>query len=99
MHVDFIFKNLILLLVFNAKYSLLPQKTKDIPSINNEFLFGFVNFLDGEKDPRNLLLAFSLVPIINGKLDIKSHVEVLNFIMNILISVFEFFLKKMITNN
>jgi DNA repair/transcription protein MET18/MMS19 len=34
--------------------------------------------MDGEKDPRNLLLAFSLVKIIICEFDISQHVEVSN---------------------
>ncbi|KAI8370563.1 Dos2-interacting transcription regulator of RNA-Pol-II-domain-containing protein [Radiomyces spectabilis] len=43
------------------------------PDLN--FIPGFVNFMDGEKDPRNLLVAFELIRVIIDKFDISRHVE------------------------
>ena len=39
-------------------------------------MFGFIQCLDGEKDPRNLLLAFTLIKKIIQEFDIAQHVEV-----------------------
>ncbi|KAG0182839.1 hypothetical protein DFQ29_001779 [Apophysomyces sp. BC1021] len=39
------------------------------------FIGGFVSFMDGEKDPRNLLVAFEIVRVIIRKFDISCHVE------------------------
>jgi hypothetical protein len=44
------------------------------PSLN--FIEGFISIMDGEKDPRNLLMVFDLVRFIIDKLDISRHVEV-----------------------
>lgn len=38
-----------------------------------DFVFGFVHALDGEKDPRNLLLAFQLVKLIVLQLDFNKY--------------------------
>lgn len=43
--------------------------------MNNEFVFGFTQVMDGEKDPRNLMKAFTLVREIVGNFDISNHVE------------------------
>ncbi|CAG8627666.1 4011_t:CDS:10 [Funneliformis caledonium] len=41
----------------------------------NDFVNGFIQAMDGEKDPRNLLLAFSLVKLIIHEFDISQNVE------------------------
>ncbi|CAG8605299.1 8685_t:CDS:10, partial [Gigaspora rosea] len=41
-----------------------------------EFVAGYIQSMDGEKDPRNLLLAFSSIKLIIQEFDISSHVEV-----------------------
>ncbi|RHZ75216.1 hypothetical protein Glove_216g121 [Diversispora epigaea] len=43
--------------------------------LGTEFVKGFIQAMDGEKDPRNLLLAFSLVKLIIKEFDISQHVE------------------------
>ncbi|KAF9179424.1 hypothetical protein BGZ50_006952 [Haplosporangium sp. Z 11] len=49
--------------------------TPDLQEISTEFVFGFIQAIDGEKDPRNLLLAFSLIKGIIREFDIAPHVE------------------------
>jgi len=44
--------------------------------MGKEFLVGYLNIADGEKDPRNLLLAFSIGRVLLIEFDISSHVEV-----------------------
>ncbi|KAI9283158.1 RNAPII transcription regulator C-terminal-domain-containing protein [Sporodiniella umbellata] len=39
------------------------------------FIEGFIHCMDGEKDPRNLIVAFALVRAIIEKFDISRHVE------------------------
>lgn len=45
-------------------------------AINNEFVYGFTQAMDGEKDPRNLMCAFKLVKDIIQHFDISAHIEV-----------------------
>ncbi|KAG2217168.1 hypothetical protein INT45_003592 [Circinella minor] len=40
-----------------------------------DFVRGFIALIDGEKDPRNLLIAFELVQDVIAKFDISSHIE------------------------
>lgn len=47
-----------------------------LKAINNEFVYGFTQAMDGEKDPRNLMCAFKLIKIIIDEFDIATHVEV-----------------------
>ena len=44
--------------------------------MGDEFIKGYIALAEGEKDPRNLLLAFSIDRVICLELDITSHVEV-----------------------
>ena len=47
-----------------------------LKSMGKEFLAGYLNIADGEKDPRNLLLAFSIDRVLLIEFDISSHVQV-----------------------
>jgi DNA repair/transcription protein MET18/MMS19 len=44
--------------------------------MNEEFLTGYISLAEGEKDPRNLLLAFAIARVLLIEFDIKYHVEV-----------------------
>lgn len=44
--------------------------------MGKEFVTGYHSIADGEKDPRNLLLAFSIGRVVLIEFDISSHVEV-----------------------
>jgi Dos2-interacting transcription regulator of RNA-Pol-II len=41
-----------------------------------EFLTGYINLAENEKDPRNLLIAFAIDRVILIEFDISHHVEV-----------------------
>lgn len=57
---------------FSLFFPLLP----DLKAMSSDFVFGFIQCLDGEKDPRNLMLAFTLIKSIIQEFDIAQHVEV-----------------------
>ncbi|CAG8494406.1 1527_t:CDS:10 [Paraglomus occultum] len=61
--------------VYQIFDSMLKIHIKALKQIEAEFVSGFIKTMDGEKDPRNLLLAFSLVKLIIGEFDISQHVE------------------------
>lgn len=44
--------------------------------LGNEFLRGYIELAEGEKDPRNLLLAFSIARVILIEFDISNYVDV-----------------------
>ncbi|ORX52005.1 hypothetical protein DM01DRAFT_1408461 [Hesseltinella vesiculosa] len=50
-------------------------KSQDISQTLPNFIDDYLSIMDGEKDPRNLLLAFDLVRLIIDKFDISRHVE------------------------
>ncbi|KAI8639708.1 Dos2-interacting transcription regulator of RNA-Pol-II-domain-containing protein [Parasitella parasitica] len=63
------YKVLIILAKTLEKYASETQSSK----IN--FIGGFINCMDGEKDPRNLMVAFELVRAIIDRFDISRHIE------------------------
>ncbi|CAG8610375.1 3379_t:CDS:10 [Ambispora leptoticha] len=62
-------------IIFQIFDGLLKQHLNALQQMGSEFVFGFIQVMDGEKDPRNLLLAFSLVKYIIANFDINEHVE------------------------
>jgi hypothetical protein len=44
--------------------------------MNKGFLSGYIALADGEKDPRNLLVAFAIARVILIEFDISDHIEV-----------------------
>ncbi|KAI7830250.1 Dos2-interacting transcription regulator of RNA-Pol-II-domain-containing protein, partial [Gamsiella multidivaricata] len=61
--------------VFLLFDSVINRHTQSLRSMSSDFVFGFIQCLDGEKDPRNLLLAFTLIKKIIQEFDIAQHVE------------------------
>ncbi|KAG0191395.1 hypothetical protein DFQ28_000281 [Apophysomyces sp. BC1034] len=54
---------------------LLARHAAVLRTINNEFVYGFIQVMDGEKDPRCLMAAFKLVKMIVDEFDISTYVE------------------------
>jgi DNA repair/transcription protein MET18/MMS19 len=44
--------------------------------MGKRFISGYITLAEGEKDPRNLLLAFAIARVILVEFDISDHVEV-----------------------
>jgi DNA repair/transcription protein MET18/MMS19 len=44
--------------------------------LGKEFLDGYVAMVDGEKDPRNLIVAFAIARVILIEFDIYERIEV-----------------------
>jgi DNA repair/transcription protein MET18/MMS19 len=42
----------------------------------SEFLSNYIRLAEGEKDPRNLMLAFAIDRVIGVEFDISAHAEV-----------------------
>jgi DNA repair/transcription protein MET18/MMS19 len=47
-----------------------------LKTMGKNFLDGYVSLADGEKDPRNLVVAFAIARVILIEFDISAHVEV-----------------------
>lgn len=44
--------------------------------MGDEFLDGYISLAEGEKDPRNLLVAFAIARVLLIEFDAKRHIEV-----------------------
>ena len=44
--------------------------------MKDKFIKGLVDLVGGEKDPRNLMIVFSLLKVVLVEFDIVQHVEV-----------------------
>ncbi|KAJ3415076.1 hypothetical protein HDV05_005602 [Chytridiales sp. JEL 0842] len=60
---------------FNIIQILLRDHLHVMKRMNDDFLLGFITSMDGEKDPRNLLLCFNIVKVITHEFDISKHAE------------------------
>ena len=48
--------------------------------VGGRFVKGFADLVGGEKDPRNLMIVFSVMKVILVEFDIVKHVEVCCFL-------------------
>ena len=62
-------------LVFQLLSELLHKKIDLILPMGNDFVLGFIQAVDGEKDPNNLMLVFGCVPIIVRNLPLEPFTE------------------------
>ncbi|THH18072.1 hypothetical protein EW146_g2870 [Bondarzewia mesenterica] len=63
--------------VFSIIDWLIARHRDALISISDEFITGYAALADGEKDPRNLLLAFSIDRVIIIEFDITNNIETL----------------------
>lgn len=61
--------------VFNIFSNLLKTKADLLKSISSEFVFGYIQAMDGEKDPRNLLICFENSHLLIQHVDITLFAE------------------------
>lgn len=54
---------------------LLDRYLPALKELGDDFVFGFIQQMDGERDPRNLLVAFAMIPRIIGNFSIDRFVE------------------------
>jgi DNA repair/transcription protein MET18/MMS19 len=63
----------LLFYIFSPEDSQQPTVLK---SMGDRFLSGYITLADGEKDPRNLMVAFAVARVIALELDISTKFEV-----------------------
>ncbi|XP_056324944.1 MMS19 nucleotide excision repair protein homolog [Danio aesculapii] len=69
--------------VYNILISLMESREEELKGLGADFIFGFVQSVDGERDPRNLLLAFQVAKnIIHRGYDLGKFVEELFEVMS-----------------
>ncbi|KAM9837604.1 MMS19 nucleotide excision repair protein homolog [Aulostomus maculatus] len=62
--------------VYNMLINLMETREAELKSLGADFVFGFVQSMDGERDPRNLLLAFQIAKnIIHRGYDLGKFTE------------------------
>nr|XP_006817162.1 PREDICTED: MMS19 nucleotide excision repair protein homolog [Saccoglossus kowalevskii] len=61
--------------VYAILSNLLDTRIKDLQSLGRDFVFGYIQCMDGEKDPRNLTMIFRCVPIIIHNFPIDVFIE------------------------
>jgi len=62
--------------VFTIIDALLSSHRGTLKEMGSTFLSGYVNLATGEKDPRNLMLAFAIARVILVEFDTSLHTEV-----------------------
>ncbi|KAA1469065.1 ARM repeat-containing protein [Dentipellis sp. KUC8613] len=62
-------------IVFSIIDSLMARHREALKKMGTEFISGYVNLADGEKDPRNLLVGFAISRVILVEFDVKSKIE------------------------
>ena len=53
-----------------------PQHSTVLKSMGDRFLSGYIALADGEKDPRNLMVAFAIARVLALEFDISTKFEV-----------------------
>ncbi|KAI0372603.1 ARM repeat-containing protein [Pilatotrama ljubarskyi] len=61
--------------VFTIIDNLVARHRDALKSMGDEFLRGYINLAEGEKDPRNLLLAFAVDRVLLIEFDVEKHIE------------------------
>lgn len=52
-----------------------PQQSTVLKSMGDQFLSGYIALADGEKDPRNLMIAFAIARVLALEFDISNKIE------------------------
>lgn len=60
--------------IYTLLEGMMATKRAALKSFGSPFLTGFTALMEGEKDPRNLMVAFSIAKVILQEFDIVSHV-------------------------
>ncbi|KAK0202783.1 Dos2-interacting transcription regulator of RNA-Pol-II-domain-containing protein [Desarmillaria ectypa] len=63
------------LVVYSIIDNFMARHRDALKDMNKEFLAGYITLADGEKDPRNLLIAFAIARVILVEFDISNFVE------------------------
>ena len=53
-----------------------PQQRTVLKSMGDRFLSSYIALADGEKDPRNLMVAFAIARVLSLEFDISTKFEV-----------------------
>ncbi|KIP04531.1 hypothetical protein PHLGIDRAFT_191607 [Phlebiopsis gigantea 11061_1 CR5-6] len=62
-------------IVYSIIDSLVAKHREALKTMGNEFITGYVSLAEGEKDPRNLLVAFAIARVLLIEFDVKHYIE------------------------
>lgn len=62
--------------VFNIIETLITSHLVDLKAMGDRFVAGYASLASGEKDPRNLMVAFAIARVVLVEFDISKHVDV-----------------------
>jgi len=62
-------------LVLELVLSLLRSSLSALQTMGPDFVFGYIQIVDGEKDPRCLMLVFTATPIVARSFDVERFAE------------------------
>lgn len=62
-------------LVLELVHTLVSTSITDLQSMGPDFVFGYIQIIDGEKDPRCLMLVFTTTPIVARSFDVTRFAE------------------------
>ncbi|KLO19073.1 ARM repeat-containing protein [Schizopora paradoxa] len=62
-------------IAFKILDSMIARHRSVLQGMGEQFLEGYVSIVDGEKDPRNLMLAFAIDRVLCIEFDISKHIE------------------------
>ncbi|KAJ7148405.1 ARM repeat-containing protein [Mycena crocata] len=68
-------------LVFSIIDGLIANHRETLKGMESEFIAPYINLAEGEKDPRNLLVAFTIARVILIEFDPAAHIEALSNII------------------
>lgn len=60
-------------------HALMSSHREALKAMGNESLVAITDLVAGEKDPRNLMIVFSILKVIMMEWDISDHAEVFRF--------------------
>lgn len=61
---------------FDIIDSLMKTHLVDVKAMGEQFVAAYASLASGEKDPRNLLVAFAIARVVLTEFDISKHVDV-----------------------
>ncbi|KAJ1680033.1 hypothetical protein EV182_000816 [Spiromyces aspiralis] len=62
-------------LAFQVIESIVKSSPRAVKSIGSDFVLGLAQMVDGEKDPRNLIIIFQLIPHLTAAVDLGEYAE------------------------
>lgn len=66
--------------IMDLMHALMSQHRAALKNMGDETIVGIIDLISGEKDPRNLMIIFSILRVVMVEWDISRHAEVLKLL-------------------